>query len=114
MMIGELQEIKEEMAQLATRMENMEGHFQDFDTTLNNHMTDYARKQSAMGREMADMKSKATWGFWVVFGLLTTVLVTAQLPTSPAAMPLPSPLNQIPTAPERLRNNHPPTMTPRG
>ena len=54
--------IKVEIAGIITRLENIEGHFDNFDTTLNNHMTDYDRKLSSL-RQMFG------WAFWVLFGL---------------------------------------------
>ena len=60
--MNDLQEIKDEIAGLGIRMENVEGHFDTFDTTLNNHMTDYDRK-------LTGVKQALGWAFWVLFGL---------------------------------------------
>lgn len=73
-MSDDLQEIKEEIAGLGTRMGNVEGYFNNFDVTLTNHMTDYKITQQSMDKKINNVESKLTWGFWVIFGLLTTVL----------------------------------------
>lgn len=73
-MSDELQEIKEEIAGLATRMGNVEGHFDNFNTTLENHMTDYKEKLAAVINQLASLKSQLGWGFWVLFGLMTVAL----------------------------------------
>ena len=41
----EMKELKEETAHLDIRLGNIEGYFQNFDTTLNNHMNDYKDEQ---------------------------------------------------------------------
>lgn len=71
---NELQEIKEELAQLATRMDNIEGYFSTFDTTLTNHMNDYKVKQDSIDKNVDQIEGRLVWGFWVIFGLLTVVL----------------------------------------
>jgi len=58
----ELDEVKLETANIVTRLENVEGYFSNFDTTLNNHMTDYDRKLTGLRRNFM-------WGFWVLFSL---------------------------------------------
>lgn len=73
-MSNELQEIKEEIARLGTRLDNVEGYFDNFNTTLTNHMTDYKREQKTMGKTVGDLTTKFNWGFWVIFSLLTTVI----------------------------------------
>lgn len=73
-MSEELQEIKEEMAQLGARMDNVEGYFDNFNTTLTNHMEDYKKRQEDIGRKVSAMEGRLNWGFWVIFALLTTVL----------------------------------------
>ena len=60
-------DLKQEMAQILTRIENTEGYFDNFDTTLNNHMTDYNRK-------LSDLRNLFKWGFWIVFTLLVLVM----------------------------------------
>ena len=77
----DVQGIKEEVARLATRLDNIEGYFQHFDTTLNNHMNDYKTEQEAQARRLtaveAGLRSLGrlfNLGFWVAFGLLTLVL----------------------------------------
>lgn len=73
--------IKEEVASLSTRLDNIEGYFQNFDMTLNNHMNDYKREQEEQAKRLAAVEgglkrlSKLfNLGFWVVFSLLTIVL----------------------------------------
>lgn len=73
-MSKELQEIKDEIASLGTRMDNVEGYFNNFDITLTNHMTDYALKQTKIDGKLKSLYSRFTWGFWVIFSLLTLVL----------------------------------------
>ena len=77
----DVQGIKEEVAQLATRLDNIEGYFQNFDATLNNHMNDYKTEQRAQAGKLADVEGGLkhlgkifNLGFWVVFSLLTIVL----------------------------------------
>lgn len=73
-MTEELQELKEEIAQLATRMGNVEGYFNNFDVTLTNHMTDYKQQQTEIQKKVNVLESKLTWAFWVIFTLLMTVI----------------------------------------
>ncbi len=54
--------IKEEFGRVIIRLENVEVHFDNFDTTLNNHMTDYDKKLNAL-------RDIFKWGFWVLFGM---------------------------------------------
>jgi len=70
----ELDELKEEIGQLATRMGNVEGYFNNFDVTLNNHMTDYKHKQESIDKAVSAVEGKLNWGFWVIFSLLMTVI----------------------------------------
>lgn len=79
----DVQAIKEEVGQLATRLDNIEGYFQNFDITLNNHMGDYKTEQEAQAKKLAEVESGLRnlgrsfgLGFWVVFTLLTVVLGT--------------------------------------
>lgn len=73
-MSTELDEIKMETAGIAIRLDNVEGYFNNFDTTLNNHMTDYAKRQEDMRKEIKSLWSKFTWGFWIIFSLLLIVI----------------------------------------
>ncbi|MBU2249833.1 MAG: hemolysin XhlA family protein [Gammaproteobacteria bacterium] len=77
----DVQGIKEEVAQLSTRLDNIEGYFQNFDTTLNNHMNDYKREQESQAGRLVDVEKSMrsmvrmfNWGFWVLFGLNILVL----------------------------------------
>lgn len=72
--MSELQEIKEEIAQIVTRLGNVEGYFDNFNTTLENHMTDYKEKQRETDGRVRGMAGKLSWGFWVIFSLLTLIL----------------------------------------
>lgn len=54
----ELQAIKDETGQLAVRLDNIEGYFANFDTTLTNHMTDYAKAQGAIREEQQKIHEK--------------------------------------------------------
>lgn len=72
--MDEFQELKDEIAQLGTRMDNVEGYFNNFDITLTNHMEDYKRVQDSIDKKVRGLESKLSWTFWVIFGLLTTVL----------------------------------------
>lgn len=66
-MNNELQDIKDEIARNGVRLDNVEGHFDNFDNTLNNHMDSYKSTQ----REMI----KWLWrGFWVLFMMLLLTL----------------------------------------
>lgn len=58
----ELQEIKNEIGGISARLENVEGYFNNFDTTLNNHMVDYDRR-------LSNLRNMLTWAFWVLFSL---------------------------------------------
>ncbi len=49
-MSDELQELKEEVAQTNMRLDGVEGYFDNFDTTLNNHMNDYNAKLDSLRR----------------------------------------------------------------
>lgn len=73
-MSNELQELKNEIAGLATRMDNVEGYFDNFNATLENHMTDYRARQESIDKKVNSMEGKLSWAFWVIFGLLTAVL----------------------------------------
>ena len=75
------QELKEELAQLAVRLGNVEGYFENFDTTLHNHMGDYAKRQEAiaekvekLGLVLAAMQGRyelaVTLIRWVIFPML--------------------------------------------
>lgn len=66
-MVDGLQEIKDEIARNGTRLDNVEGYFSNFDTTLSNHMTSYDQKLDAL-------RGKFVWGFWVIFSLLVAAL----------------------------------------
>lgn len=66
-MSEELQEIKDEIGRVSTRLDNVEGYFDNFDVTLGNHMKSYDRKLEAL-------RSKFVWGFWVIFCLLVAAL----------------------------------------
>ncbi len=57
-----LQAIKDELALIMTRIENTEGYFDNFDTTLNNHMNDYNKK-------LDDLHRWFSWAFWILFTL---------------------------------------------
>jgi len=63
----ELQHLQEEIAQISSRLDNVEGYFSNFDITLNNHMTEYDHK-------LDGLKSRFVWGFWVIFSLLTVAI----------------------------------------
>lgn len=63
----DVQQILDELADVRTRLENTEGHFDNFDTTLNNHMKSYDGKLNSLSRRFA-------WGFWVIFTLTTVAL----------------------------------------
>ncbi len=52
-------ELKDEMGQLATRLDNVEGYFCNFDTTLNNHMTEYKETQKAIRDEQRTLMKTA-------------------------------------------------------
>ena len=73
-MAEELQELKDEIAGLGTRMGNVEGYFDNFNTTLENHMNDYKTKQDAIDKKVDSMGGKLSWAFWVIFSLLMVVL----------------------------------------
>ena len=51
----DVQAIKEEVGQLRTRLDNIEGYFQNFDTTLNNHMNDYKEEQRKIREKVNDL-----------------------------------------------------------
>jgi len=53
---NDVQSIKEEVAQLATRLDNIEGYFQNFDATLNNHMNDYKKTQDEIREEQGKLR----------------------------------------------------------
>jgi hypothetical protein len=75
------EELKEELGQLGMRLDNVEGHFENFDTTLNNHMNDYGSRQdqlvekvAKMAEKLAEMKGRedlaGTLIRWVIFPLI--------------------------------------------
>ncbi len=66
--------LKPDYSLLIARLDNLEGHIDSFDKTLNNHMTDYAKQQDSIAAKIAQLVNRFNWAFWVVFGLLTTVL----------------------------------------
>ena len=70
----DIQVIKEELAGIRTRLENVEGYFQNFDTTLNNHMNDYKAKLKDTQAAIAGLRGKLSWAFWVLFGLFVMAL----------------------------------------
>jgi hypothetical protein len=57
---AELQAVKDEIGQLGTRLDNVEGYFQNFDTTLNNHMNDYKKRQDEVVAEQAKLRELIT------------------------------------------------------
>lgn len=73
-MPGELQDIKEEIGQISIRLGNVEGYFDNFNTTLENHMTDYKAKQEEVDKKVREVAGRLSWGFWVIFSLLVLVL----------------------------------------
>lgn len=55
-------ELKEELGRQAGRLDNVEGYFDNFNTTLNNHMNSYDENQRTL--------QKWGWrGFWLLFTL---------------------------------------------
>lgn len=78
--MNEIDEIKQEMAQLKTQMDNVEGYFDNFDMTLSNHMNDYKREQAIqtkrleeIERSQKNLKTLFNLGFWILFGLTGTL-----------------------------------------
>lgn len=53
----QLREIKEETAQLVTRLDNVEGYFDNFGTTLNNHMIEYAERQKEISTKQEKLSA---------------------------------------------------------
>jgi t-SNARE complex subunit (syntaxin) len=56
----DVQAMKEEMAQLSTSVANISGCLDNFDTTLNNHMTDYKKAQDEMRSEQTKIRDAVT------------------------------------------------------
>lgn len=54
----ELQAMKDELGSISTRLDNVEGYFQNFDTTLNNHMNDYARVQGEIQEKQTTLNTE--------------------------------------------------------
>lgn len=52
----ELTELKTEIAQVTNRLDNVEGYFCNFDTTLNNHMNDYKAVQDDIRTEQKSIR----------------------------------------------------------
>lgn len=73
-MSNEFQELKEEIGGLAARMGNVEGYFDNFNTTLENHMEDYKAKQDSIDEKVSSMGGRLSWTFWVTFSLLMAVI----------------------------------------
>lgn len=70
----DIRDIKDEIAGFGTRLENVEGFFNNFETTLNNHMTDYKADLKETNKQIAGLAGRLSWGFWVLFGLFTVAV----------------------------------------
>lgn len=56
----DMRTVKEELGKLATRLDNVEGYFGNFDITLNNHMNDYKRQQREICAEQVKLRDMVT------------------------------------------------------
>ena len=56
----ELQDVKEEIGQLNVSIANISGCLDNFDTTLNNHMTDYKKAQDILQAEQTKIRDAVT------------------------------------------------------
>lgn len=56
----EAQALREEIGQVATRLDNVEGYFNNFDITLSNHMSDYKKTQEKIEAEQVKTRDAVT------------------------------------------------------